>query len=138
MLGGGLVKKAAKKVRAVSSLLSKPDQRASRSTSRRVDRRPPSPAHTTRRKGRRPRTPSPPPVDEEEDWGEHKEGEYEEGEDSESEKEEEELPVFDLEDEEGEARVRKEPPEYVEPEYTGMPQEPRTTTPYMRGGGVTT
>jgi hypothetical protein len=76
---GALVKKAAKKVRAVSSLLSKPDQRASGSTSRRAGRRPPSPAPTTRRKGIRPRTPSPPPADEEKDEEEEEEEEDEDG-----------------------------------------------------------
>ena len=52
---------------------------------------------------------------------------YEEGED-----EEEEQPVFEFEEEEGDERVWDAPDEYVEPEYTGMPREPRTREPYQR------
>ena len=66
--------------------------------------------------------------EDEEDSEEDEEGEYDEGEDS-----EEEQPVFEFEEEEGDERVWDAPDEYVEPEYTGMPQEPGTREPYQRG-----
>jgi hypothetical protein len=131
MPGGGLLKKAVKKVRGLMTIFAQSDPMGSTSPPRAA---PPAPSR--RRRGRRP--PSPPLVEEEledmdvdEDEEEEDEEQVEEDVDVAEDGEEEEEHVEEKEEDDDD-RIWEPPEVYVET-VESMPSEPGTRTPYQRG-----
>jgi hypothetical protein len=132
--GGGLLKKAMKKVRGLTNILVQSDPTPSGSTSPPWEASPPAPLK--RRRGRRP--PSPPlveevvedmDVDEDEEEGEEQ---VEEDVDVAEDEEEEEEQVEEEEEDDDDDRIWEPSKVYVEI-VESMPSEPGTYAPYQRG-----